>query len=250
MPVFFIPPENFLPDKVLITGPDVRHITKVLRLGIGDKIKVCDQPGNRYQAKIDVIEKGWVIAGLEPEMLTEYGREPPRQPMITIGQALPKGYKMDLIVQKASELGASELAPLLTQRTLVRLNSKTTSFKIARWQKIAQESAKQSGSRKILHIGNIAGLEEFCSLSAKADLKLILWEEEKLRRLRDVLPKDTSPETITLIIGPEGGLTRQEIGQAQDYGFLPTGLGPRILRVETVALTLLTILQYQYGDLG
>lgn len=228
----------------------MRHITKVLRLGRGDRIKVCDEQGNKYLAKIEVIDRGRLIACLEPGGLIEYTREPFKQPIITIGQAIPKGYKMDIIVQKASELGASEMIPLLTQRTLVRLNSKTTSPKIARWQKIAHESAKQSGNRKILRIGNIAGLEGFCSSYAKADLKLIFWEEERLRNLKDTLPNEAPPEAIALIIGPEGGLTCQEIEQARHYGFLSTGLGPRILRVETVALALLTILQYQYGDLG
>jgi 16S rRNA (uracil1498-N3)-methyltransferase len=125
-----------------------------------------------------------------------------------------------------------------------------TSPKIARWQKIAQESAKQSGRRKILRVGDMRGLVAFCSEHTKADLKLILWEEEKLRNLRDALPGKTLPQTIALIIGPEGGFTPQEIDQASYHGFLPIGLGPRVLRVETVTLALLTILQYQYGDLG
>lgn len=259
MPVFFIPPENFLPDKAIITGPDVRHITRVLRLGKGDRIKVCDNQGKKYLARIEVTDKGRIIAALESGVLLEKTRDHQirfahymlRQPIIIIGQAIPKGYyKMDLIVQKSSELGASKLVPLLTQRTLVRLNPKTTGLKIARWQKIAQEAAKQSGSRKILRVDNLASLDEFCSFYATADLKLIFWEEESVRYLKDTLPKETLPGTIALIIGPEGGFARQEIEQAQHYGFLPTGLGPRILRVETVALALLTILQYQYGDLG
>jgi 16S rRNA (uracil1498-N3)-methyltransferase len=252
MPIFFIPAENFTAHEVLITGSDVRHITKVLRLNRGDRIKVCDRQGRIYLARIEVVDKSKIVAALERELLPSISPETPasKPPLIVIGQAITKRDTMELIIQKASELGASEIYPLLTKRTQVHFSSKKVLSKIDRWQRIAYEAAKQSGRRNVLQVGNVMELGDFCQAKVGAELKLIFWEDEKRRYLRDVLPKGGKIGTAVLIIGPEGGFTSTEIALAQQYDFLSTGLGPRILRVETVALTLLAILQYLYGDLG
>jgi 16S rRNA (uracil1498-N3)-methyltransferase len=172
---------------------------------------------------------------------------------IVIGQGIPKGNKMDMIIQKATELGVSVLVPIKTERMIVRIESQQGAKKIERWRRIAREAARQSVRRTIPEISEeIIDIQRFCTLYHRCNLKLILWEEEKEKGLREVLNRDSIsiPMDIAVIIGPEGGFSKEEIKIAKEFSFIPTGLGSNILSTETVALTILSIIQFRFGNIG
>lgn len=243
-PLFFV--DKTPADRVTIAGSDARHIQQVLRLGYGDLIRICSDQGRHYHARIQQTFPGRVVAVLVGELEVQ----PELEVCIVIGQGLTKGEKMDWIVQKSTELGASVLVPLKAHRSVVRFSPSTAEGKVARWQRIARESAKQSGRGEILRIPGIMDLTAFCRAHARADLKLILWEGERTRRLKEVLVEGQGWRQVAVLIGPEGGFSPGEVEEAQAWGFQPASLGARILRTETVSLAFLSVLLYDLGELG
>jgi len=166
---------------------------------------------------------------------------------IIVGQGIPKADKMELIIQKSTELGVSRIAPLLTERVVPRSFNLN---KLERWQRVAIEACKQSGRAKVPKILEPAGFKEFVTNADPSYLRLIPWEGEKVTSLKSALPETLNPAKVVLIIGPEGGLSGSEIGLARECGFIPVSLGKRILRTETVSLALISVIQYLYGDLA
>lgn len=236
----------------MITGPDVRHIRRALRLVPGDLVRVSNEKGERYLARIEGFLEGGGVAVALLERLADQPRPAVR---IVLGQGLPKGDKMDLIVQKSTELGVSTLVPLLTQRSILRsLTPDRGSGKVARWRRIALEAAKQSERSDLPQVSEILDLPSFYAAYRGADLKLILWEEERDRMLREALGKGLrewkAPLEIAALAGPEGGFAPEEVEEALRWGFEAVSLGPRILRAETTPLALLTLLLYHLGELG
>ena len=251
MPKFFIKTDNIKEnEEIHIIGNDVNHLKNVLRKKVDDKITVCNSDTSiNYECIIIEIEENEIIFKIvnEEESVTESKLN------ITIFQGLPKADKMELIIQKATELGVKNIVPVNTKRTIVKLKDKDKQNKVSRWQKIAEVAAKQSGRDMIPKIENIIDISnlEF----NEYDKILVLYENEERVSIKDEIEKikNSNKENleIGIIIGPEGGLDDTEIEKLKlKSNVSVVTLGKRILRTETVALVVSGILMYELGDLN
>ena len=169
---------------------------------------------------------------------------------ISLGQALIKGSKTDFIIQKATELGVKDITFIETERSIVKYKNIKTKNRLDRWKKIAKEAAEQSHRLTIPCISCCRNLEEFCQAIKNAELKLIFWEKESEKKLSDGLKSDIDISHLSILIGPEGGFSSEEIALTRNFGFIPVGLGPRILKTETAVMSILSIIQHIKGELG
>jgi 16S rRNA (uracil1498-N3)-methyltransferase len=245
---FYIPPTRIKDGKVSIRGTDVWHITKVLRLSQGHEVIVFDGTGREYRVVLGK-QRRQEILGTVVEQWQQQSESPLK---LTLVQGIPKSNKMDLIVQKTTELGVNEIIPLHTERSIWKIKQ-TQSAKVhqrlERWSRIAIEAAKQSCRTAIPLIRPVMTVDEFVTQTPVVDLKLLLWEEEQQATLKQVLGNvSTSVQSAVIVIGPEGGFTPEEAGQLQTQGYQLVSLGQRILRTETAGIVVLGILQYEYGD--
>ncbi len=243
MPRFFVDKSQITDNKVYITGDDVKHIARVLRLRIGDILTVCDRCKTDYECKIIEISADRVVADIikSERNCAEADLE------ITLYQGMPKSDKMDYIVQKCVELGVLRIVPVITKRAVSRPSDGDK--KITRWQKIAVEAAKQSGRGIVPEICNMISFSEaVASVTACGDaLNIMPYECESNIKLRDVLT--ASPQKrINIIVGPEGGFDDSEARVAREKGISTVTLGPRILRTETAPLAACTAVMYELGD--
>jgi len=226
--------------------PAVTHyIIHVLRLRVGDELGVFDGTGEEYQLRLTRVSPTHV-QGAKVALLATAA--PELRPFI-LGQAVPKGQKMDLIVEKCSEIGLTTLVPLYTDRTVVREAPERLAGKMARWQRIATAAARQCGRRTLLEVRPPMALSDFCLGYRSAPVKLVCWEEERHHGMRQALTGLTGRSPIVVLIGPEGGLTVHEVEMARAYGFTTVSLGPRLLRTETAAIVLTSIVRYSLGEL-
>lgn len=245
---FFVKEEQ-VNDKVIeITGDDVNHIRNVLRLECGEKIVLCDMDNSiNYVCEISKIEKDKILCIIQNK--TENQAEGNVQ--ITIFQGLPKADKMELIIQKGTELGVKEFIPVNFERCIVKLKGKDEEKKIDRWQKIAEMAAKQSGRDIVPKITNIESIKNICNLIPNYDIVLIAYENEKENTLKQELKKLKNIKQnikIGVVIGPEGGITEEEINLLKQSGGKIITLGNRILRTETVCLMCASIIMYELED--
>lgn len=243
MPRFFIEgaPEN---GRILIAGEDAHHIARVLRMKPGEELTVCDGAGTDYRCAFERLEDGAAVCRVE-------GAEPSRgEPTVraTLFMALPKGDKMDFIVQKATELGAAAIMPYAAARSVSRPDEKSMAKKTARWQKIAREAAMQCGRGVIPAVLPCVSFAEAARQAAALDLSLFLYENERQNGARAALSAETYA-TVGLMIGPEGGFDPAEAEEAVRAGLRSVSLGPRILRCETAPLAALTAVMYESGNL-
>jgi 16S rRNA (uracil1498-N3)-methyltransferase len=231
-------------DRALITGSEARHVGRVLRLEVGDTIKLIDEMGWEYRGEITDKK----TQAIEVRILERY---PPRKEFpinVVLGQALPKARKMDYIVQKATELGVDSIIPFFSTRTVPELDRNRQGKKGERWEKIVFEATKQCGRTVIPQVKKIVTFEEVIKKGDDKSLKIILWEDEKNNRLHNVLENLQQFKKIIILVGPEGGFTEKEVDEARDHGFLSVGLGNSILRTETVGIYLLSVLHYKLGE--
>jgi 16S rRNA (uracil1498-N3)-methyltransferase len=242
---FFVDKEFIKDGRVEITGADAEQIRKVLRMKEGDEIAILDGHGWEYKVQLDDIKKGYATGEIKSK---DFKAEDSKIKII-LGQGIPKGEKMDFIVQKATELGVGEIVPLKLERCVVKI-PQSRADKIKRWQRIAKESSEQSLRRFIPSIKFVYNLREFCDKYKNSDLKIVFYEGEKKRGFKKLLNEKGEVKSISVIVGPEGGLSSEEVEIAISYGFITAGLGQRILRTETVSLSAISILQFLYGDLG
>jgi 16S rRNA (uracil1498-N3)-methyltransferase len=242
---FFIREENICEEGITIEGEDVQHISRVLRLREGDQITLCDQKGMDYQASIESISKHIVKT-------TVLSKEPSRgEPSIeaVIYQGIPKSTKMDLILQKCTEMGIVRVVPVMTARTVVKLESeKDEAKKVARWSKIAEEAAKQSARGLVPKIEMPMSLEEALADSRKLDLVLMPYEGEREVSVKAAL-QGKRPKAAGFFIGPEGGFEAYEVERARQNDIIPVTLGSRIMRTETAGFALLTCLMYEFDQM-
>ncbi len=240
---YFVNPNNFLDDKVIIVGDDVHHILKVLRYKAGDKVICSDNQGKSVIAIIESINHEQIECNVVSS--TEEDNEPLLD--ITLAQALPKSDKMDFIIQKGTEIGITSFLPFISERTIVQLNDKKEQKRMERWGKIAKEAAEQSHRSKIPKILPIINFKELLK-NIDSTFTLIAFEKEKTITLFEALESNRDIKKVLLVIGPEGGFTEREIEQATLHGANSISLGKRILRTETAGLVGTANILYHFEE--
>lgn len=238
-------PIELTEGKLCELGPDNhKYLKQVLRLEQGAYVNVFDGFGHEFEAVI----KNFSARGVALELGKKI-ESSAREIRITLAQALPKAGKMDVIVRRAAELGADEIIPFAAVRSVSRVTGEKVREKSARWQKIAREAARSSRSSQITDVLPVVSWDTMLGQAGKHDFKMIFWEEENQKSIKDILrnPTRAQAKDIFIIIGPEGGFSRDEILQAKDAGFISVSLGKQILKVETAALAIISIIQYEKG---
>jgi 16S rRNA (uracil1498-N3)-methyltransferase len=227
--------------RVALAGSTASHITRVLRLRVGDALTLFNGRGGEYTGSIDKSHGGSVTVAVGACSAVE--RESPLS--LTLAQGVSRGERMDLVVQKATELGVSQLVPVLTERSVVRLDPRQTDGKLNHWRAIAIGACEQCGRNRVPQIAAPASLREFLRAAREDTTRVLLTPAAEL-----ALHELPQPVTaVTLLIGPEGGLAEAERDAAAAAGFTPVRLGPRVLRTETAAIAALAVLQREFGDL-
>ncbi len=247
MPRFFVDPQFIGPESITIEGENYNHIKNVLRLKKDDGIVVCNGIGTDYIGYIEDYGQGTVKVKISK---TEQNKtEPPV--CVTLYQGLPKADKMEYIIQKSVELGICRIVPVITGRTIVKLDGvKDAEKKTSRWQKIAYEAAKQSNRGVIPSVEVPVSFKEALSSLKAGEFNLIPYENEREANLKSFLTGAAGHKHISFFIGPEGGFTEEEVDMAKKAGVISVSLGPRILRTETAGISLLSIVMYELGDMG
>lgn len=236
---FYFPDKDLGQTRHLALPDDLRkHLKTVLRLSSGDEVLLFNGVGTLARA---------VLAGESQLHITGVSKIPEPGCLLTLLQGVPKGDKLELILQKGTELGVHCFSVVPMARSVGQVKKERLDKKLLRWERIVQEAARQSHQFRLPEIRTPDSLGE-ALLSVHADLKLVLWEESR-RPLQEVLV-DKAPRSIAVMIGPEGGICREETEAAEAAGFEAVSLGPRILRTETAGLAIMSILQYLYGDLA
>ncbi len=243
---FYIPPAQWEPAVLRLTGPEAHHARNVLRFEPGNKAVLFNGHGREITAEVTFVSAREITLRKLHEATTE-----PFRCRITLAQAIPKGKHMDLIVQKAVEIGAAEIVPIMSDRTVVRLDAKDAEQKQAKWQTVAVEAAKQCGQNWLPAVRTPLTMADFLRDRRPADLQLIGSLQSDARHLKEILADFTQgkdekrPATVMMMIGPEGDFTPAELNLARASGCRPITLGPIILRVETAAIYCLSVLSYE-----
>lgn len=243
---FFVEPSQIQGHKIVITGSDVNHIKNVLRMKAGDEIAVSNGiDGKEYRCGITEFLEEEILCTLR--FIKEDGVELPSK--IYLFQGLPKADKMELIIQKAVELGAYEIIPVAAKRAVVKLDEKKAKAKQSRWQGIAEAAAKQSKRGIIPEVKAVMSMQEAVSYAQSIDIRLIPYElAEDMNKTKEIIGGIQPGESIAVFIGPEGGFEENEIAQATGKGIVPITLGRRILRTETAGFTVLSWLMYHLEE--
>ena len=243
MPRFFT--ENIDQNSGSITGEDAKHIARVLRMKNGQPLTVCDTKGYDYAC---------IIEGITEEQidLKVLSRSPSvTEPNVSVHlyQAMPKADKLELIIQKAVELGAYSVVPVSTRRCVVKLDNKKAEKKVSRWQQIAESAAKQSKRMLVPEVHSVMTFKEALVYAKELDVLLIPYELAKgMKETKELIRSIEPGKSIGVFIGPEGGFEEQEVADAMEAGAKPITLGHRILRTETAGLAVLSVLMFQLED--
>src|SRR3954468_11330472 len=242
---FYLPPSDWNPDALLLRDGEAHHARNVLRLEPGAKVVLFNGRGREITAEITSSTAREVALRKLHESST-----PPLRCRITLAQAIPKGKNMDLIVQKAVEIGAAEIAPILSDRTVVRLDDESAVSKQEKWQNVAIEAAKQCGQNWLPRVHTPQTMAQFFQQGGRFDLQLIGSLQSDARHLKEILAEiiaehGNRPRSVLMVVGPEGDFTPAELSLARSQGCRPITLGPIVLRVETAAIYCLSVLSYE-----
>ena len=242
---FFVTPEQVTETHIYIHGSDVNHMKNVLRMKLGEQVEINDGNNRKFLGEIEEIEMQEILV----KILEEYKSDTELSSKIYLFQGLPKVDKMEMIVQKAVELGATEVIPVVTKRTIVKLDDKKKDKKVERWNSIAASAAKQSARGIMPKVTRVMHWKEALDYAKTMTHILVPYElAENMKETRNIIEGIRSGESIAVFIGPEGGFDRSEIEQVMELGMKPITLGKRILRTETAGLTMLSILMYHLED--
>ena len=243
MSTFFVKNEQIEDNKIVILKEDANHIKNVLRYKIGDELEICDENENRYNTKISKFEENRLI--LDILNISDKNTEPNIK--VTLFQCMPKADKMELIIQKCTELGINDIIPVISERVVVKLDEKNEMKKLERWQKIAKEAATQSGRQIIPKIEKSINLKNIIEKLSKYDIVILLYECEKKHMLKDVLKNcNKNVKNVAIIVGPEGGFSENDVKILDNCNNLEkVSLGSRILRTETASFVALAIAIYE-----
>lgn len=241
--------ENIVPsvDRLSITGSEARYINKVLRMKKGQDLIIMDGRGRSFQSTIERVSYSEVTVKVE--------RPLPPQPSsaveITLCQALLKSHAMDYLIQKVTELGITAIQPFLSERTVIRIRPENRNPKMERWRQIVKSACKQCNRAALPRIEPLVSFRDMMeNAPGKGALKILLWEHENSLDLKGVLRSVNPLPHVFAVVGPEGGLTPREVDLARERRFHIISLGNRILRAETAAVSFISIIQYEWGDLN
>lgn len=238
---FYINKSDITENTAIITGEEAQHISRVLRMKKGDSVTLCDGEGFFYEAVLSDFSDKSVTA----DILSSRRAETEPKVQITIFQGVPKNPKLETIVQKATEIGVVRIVPMDTVRAVAKLDK---AAKVDRLRKIAREAAKQSKRGIVPYVTDTVSFKDAVKMAAEADLAIIPYEEETEVSLKKAL-SGKSPETVSIMIGPEGGFEKQEISLALENGITSVTLGKRILRTETAPLAVSATVLYELGEM-
>ena len=247
-PRIYVSPVSEGVGAIELADDTVRYLRNVLRLGPGDEVLFFDGTGWEYRGVIDRFEDRGGTARIVARQ-----RIPLEIPIrITLAQGLPKGDKMEFIVQKATELGVARIIPFRSSRTIPRRTEERAARRLERWRRIAAEAAEQCGRGDVPGISETLSFQEALGAAGPEQMKILFWEAERSRSIREILKQGEarSAKDFFLVVGPEGGLSGEEAETARQAGFITASLGRLVLRVETAALAILAILQYECGLIG
>ena len=241
---FYIKNSQIIGEEINLIGEDVNHIKNVLRYKVGDELTVCDEVEQRYLTKIKELSNECITLDIEKKI--DFSTEPSIK--ITLIQGLPKSDKMDLIVQKCTELGAEKIIPVIMERTVVKIDGSNGAKKVERWNKIVLEASKQCGRTKIPTVEKIVNLENIVENLSKYDIVIVPYECEKENTIKAVLRNtDTNIGNVAIVIGPEGGFSEKDISILEKLpNVKKVSLGKRILRTETAGIATVAMLLYEY----
>lgn len=238
---FFVKEDQIQEDKIWICGSDVNHIKNVLRMKPGEKVFLSCENDLEYECSLEEFGEDGICA----RILDIHGMETELETELILYQGLPKGDKMEWIIQKAVELGASKIVPVRMKRCVVKLDEKKSKKKVSRWNGIAQSAAKQARRGKIPAVTEVMDFKEAMEDAKSLDMFLVPYEEAKgMEHSRELFQKAKEKKSIGIIIGPEGGFDKEEIESAKLAGGNVLTLGKRILRTETAGMTMLSILMF------
>lgn len=244
---FFVDKEyiNLEEKTCIMTGDDVKHISKVLRARIGDKVEICDKEKSEYICEIDDISKDEITLNIIEKL--DVNREP--NVKVRLYQGLPKGTKMEMILQKLTEVGVDEIVLVQNKRSVVKFDNKKEEKKLERWERIIYEAAKQSKRGKIPKLRGVLSFKEALEDMKDNSMNICPYENEKTVSIKDSI-KGKDINTIGIFVGPEGGFDEEEIEKIQSIETKVVSLGPRILRTETASVVATSIVLYELSDLG
>ncbi|SMO50488.1 16S rRNA (uracil(1498)-N(3))-methyltransferase [Melghirimyces algeriensis] len=241
---YFIDPNAIEPGRITVRGDDVHHIKNVLRMTVGDHILCCDGQGKDYYTELVSITDKEILC----RILSTFPSKGEPRVRVTVASSLPKGDKLEWVLQKATELGADSFLPFMSSRSVVRLDGKKSAKKRVRWQRIVKEAAEQSHRGYVPQVGNVLTWKGLLEKFPSYDQVLFAYEREG-SSLVEVLQK-TRSQRLLVVVGPEGGFTESEVEEAVAQGAVPVQLGPRILRAETAPLALLSCILFSFGEMG
>lgn len=245
MALFFLRGKNIGGNLATFAEEEARHIKRVLRLKRGDTISAFDDQGKRYRLTIVDETAKTVIARID----SSWEVSSDRRVDILLGVGVPKGDRFDYILQKSTELGVTEIVPFLSSRTVVKVLAEKKASRILRWRRIILEAVKQCGSPHIPQLEELCTFPGVLKRTTGCDLKIMLYEESFDFSLKRILEEREQVNSVALLVGPEGGFSKEEVGSARESGFAVAGLGSNILRVETAAVAALAMIQYRFENL-
>lgn len=242
---FFVEPEDTKGESIFITGSDVNHIKHVLRMKIGEEILISDGQGRDYYCIIEVLKEDLV----EAKIVDIEGSSVELKTKITLFQGLPKSDKLELIIQKAVELGVYEIIPVATKRAVVKLDPKKEEKKQQRWNAIALSAAKQAKRGIIPKVQKSMSYNEALAYAKGLSMNILPYEDAQgMSHTKEIIKSIKGKETLGIFIGPEGGFEESEVVKATDMGIHPVTLGHRILRTETAGMTALSIIMFELEE--
>ena len=241
MPRFFVEPDAILDGTATVAGGDAYHIARSLRMAVGDEITLADGSGREYICRLVKIRDEECTA----EVLSARASTSESPAEITLYMAYPKSDKLELIIQKAVELGAARIVPFESSRCIKRPKAEKIEKQTARLARIAEEAAKQCGRARLPIVTEPVSFKKMLEEASAAQLSLFCYEGEGAKSLKAVLSADGVPTTISVIVGSEGGFSPEEADAAKEAGLTPVNLGPRILRCETAPMYALAAISYQ-----
>lgn len=242
---FFVTPSQVSEGAIFVEGQDVNHMKNVLRMKIGEQVEISDGNNKKYLCEVEAFEAETVRL----QIIEEMAADTELASRLYLFQGLPKSDKMELIVQKAVELGVYEVIPVATKRAVVKLDAKKAAKKVERWNSISESAAKQAGRSLIPEVTEVLTFTQALEKAKQLDVALIPYElAEGMDEAKRIIHSIEKGQSVGIFIGPEGGFEKAEVEQAMEAGAKPITLGRRILRTETAGLTILSILMFELEE--